>query len=1213
REDVPGDRRLAAYYVAERALDAEALRAHLRAALPEHMVPAAYVWLDRLPLTPNGKLDRAALPAPEGGAYATRAYEPPVGEAETAIAEIWAELLGVERVGRHDHFFALGGHSLLGVVLMERLRRRGLRADMRALFATPTLAELAASVGAEFVGEEIPANLIPAGCDAITPEMLPLVEFTQAEIDGIVAGVPGGAANVADIYPLAPLQEGIFFHHLVASEGDPYLLSMLFSFDGRERLDAYAAALSAVVARHDVLRTSLAWEGLPAPVQVVWRDAPFELEEVDAESADAARFLRERFHPRHHRMDLRRAPLLRAYAARDEASGRWVLLLTMHHLAGDHATLEVLRAEVQAHLLGQEDRLPAPQPFRNFVARARLGAGNDEHERFFRRLLGDVDEPTTPFGLLDVRGGDSAMGEARLDVDAELAARLRAGARALGVSAASLFHVAFAQVLARASGRDDVVFGTVLLGRMQGGEGAERAVGLFINTLPVRIGVGAASAEASVRNAHALLADLLRHEHASLALAQRNSGVAPSVPLFSALLNYRHGAAARRPDGEARGAVHSIALEERTSYPLSLSVDDLGDGFRLTAQLPDRVGPARVCEMMHAALDGLAEALETAPGTPLALLDVLPEGERQLVLRAWNETAAEFPRASFVHDLFEAQVARTPDAAALVFEGDTLTYAQLNARANQLAHHLRELGVSPATRVAICIEHSPEMVIALLGVLKAGGAYVPLDPSHPADRLRDMLDDSAPTVLLTQSALASRFSEAPMPVVLLDNSAAWEHAPQANLGVGVRPEDPAYVIYTSGSTGRPKGVSVRHAALTHYATWARSRYSPEGPLAFALYSSLAFDLTVTSIYVPLISGGSVVVYGRAENGDTPILRVFSDDQVDVVKLTPAHLMLLAQSGPATRRIRRLVVGGEELKAPLARAIAEASGGRLEIHNEYGPTEATVGCMIHRFDPEGDHGASVPIGVPIDNTGVYVLDARGEPTPIGVAGELYIGGAQVAHGYLNRPGLTAERFVVDPFSAEPGARMYRTGDLARWRADGAMEYLGRNDFQVKIRGHRVELGEIEARLAEHADVRESAVLAREDAAGDTRLVAYVVGDAHADELRTYLAEHLPDYMVPAAYVRLDALPLTPNGKLDRKALPAPEGDAFATREYEAPVGVTEEALAELWSSVLGVERVGRWDHFFELGGHSLLAVRVISRARQALGVEVALGDLFARPV
>ncbi|CAA9346511.1 MAG: Polyketide synthase modules and related proteins, partial [uncultured Gemmatimonadetes bacterium] len=1211
REDAPGDRRLAAYYVAEEALDAEALRAHLGATLPEHMVPAAYVWLRALPLTPNGKLDRGALPAPEGGAFATRAYEPPLGETERALAEIWAELLGVERVGRHDHFFALGGHSLLAVVLMERLRRRGMRADMRALFSTPTLAELAASVGAEPLAVEVPPSLVPAGCGAITPEMLPLVELTEAEIGRIVAGVPGGAANVQDVYPLAPLQEGIFFHHLVASEGDPYLLSMLFSFDGRERLDAFVPALRAVIARHDVLRTSLAWEGLAAPVQVVWRDAPFALEEVDAGGADAARFLRERFHPRHHPMDLRRAPLLRGYAAHDEASGRWVLLLRMHHLAGDHATLELLRDEVQAHILGQEDRLPAPRPYREFVAQARLGAASDEHERFFRRLLGGVDEPTTPFGLLDVRGGGSGMGEARLGVDAALAGRLRARARALGVSAASLFHVAFAQVLARASGRGDVVFGTVLFGRMQGGAGSDRAVGLFINTLPVRIGVGAAGAEAAVRDAHALLADLLRHEHASLALAQRGSGVAPSVPLFSALLNYRHG---RRADGagEPRGAVHSIPLEGRTSYPLSLSVDDLGDGFRLTAQLPESVGPARVCQMMHAALEGLAGALETAPGTPLGLLDVLPADERRRVLHEWNATEAEYPRDSFVHELFEAQVERTPGAAALVSADETLTYAELNGRANQLAHHLRGLGVGPGARVALCLEHGAGMVAALLAVLKAGGAYVPLDPSHPADRLREMLQDSAPRVLLTQAALAGAFTDAALPALELDGPAApWAREPRSNCGdVGVRPEGAAYVIYTSGSTGRPKGVVVPHQGLTHYATWARARYAPEGPLAFALYSSLAFDLTVTSIYVPLISGGSVVVYGRAESGDTPILRVWADDRVDVVKLTPAHLVLLAQAGPAPRRIRRLVVGGEELKAPLARATVEASAGRLEIHNEYGPTEATVGCMVHRFDPERDRGAAVPIGVPIDNTRVYVLDARGEPAPVGVAGELYVGGAQVALGYLGRAGLTAERFVPDAFSGEPGARMYRTGDLARWGAQGTMEYLGRNDFQVKIRGYRVELGEIEARLAEHPEVGEAVVLAH-----DSRLVGYyVAGEAvGAEALRAHLAEHLPEYMVPAAYVRLDALPLTPNGKLDRKALPAAEGDAFAAREYEAPLAGTERALAEIWAEVLGVERVGRWDHFFDLGGHSLLAVRVISRVRQALGVEVALADLFARPV
>ena len=441
------------------------------------------------------------------------------------------------------------------------MRRAGLYMDVRALFATPALAELALAVGRASPEVEVPANRIPEGCEAITPEMLPLVELSQAEIDRIVAGVPGGAANVQDIYPLAPLQEGILFHHLLSQEGDPYLLSSVTEFDTRARLEQYLAALQAVIDRHDILRTAVVWEGLREPVQVVWRHAPLPVEEVelDAEAGDAAEQLWRRFDPRRYRLDVRRAPLLRACIAEDRARGRWLLLMLMHHLTSDHESLEVLQEEIAAHLRGRESELPAPLPFRNYVAQARLGVSREEHERFFRGMLGDVEEPTAPFGLLDVWGEGHGIGEARLPVAGDLGARLRRRARALGVSAASLCHLAWAQVLARLSGRADVVFGTVLFGRMQGGEGADRVMGPFINTLPVRIGVGEEGVEAAVRRTHALLADLLRHEHASLALAQRCSGVAAPAPLFTSLLNYRHsggdeafaggGAAGRRACG----------------------------------------------------------------------------------------------------------------------------------------------------------------------------------------------------------------------------------------------------------------------------------------------------------------------------------------------------------------------------------------------------------------------------------------------------------------------------------------------------------------------------------------------------------------------------------------------------------------------------------------------------------------------------------------
>ncbi|HEU0300322.1 MAG TPA: amino acid adenylation domain-containing protein, partial [Longimicrobium sp.] len=482
-----------------------------------------------------------------------------------------------------------------------------------------------------------------------------------------------------------------------------------------------------------------------------------------------------------------------------------------------------------------------------------------------------------------------------------------------------------------------------------------------------------------------------------------------------------------------------------------------------------------------------------------------------------------------------------------------------------------------------------------------------------------MLEDSAPAAVLAQETpgggLDALLGGVKAPVLVLDAAApAWADEPATDPErAGLTPDHLAYLIYTSGSTGRPKGVMVTHRGLAHYAWWAAGRYAEGAPRAFALYSSVAFDLTVTSIFVPLVTGGTAVVYAGEAGDDLPVLRVVEEDRVDVAKLTPSHLVLLEGRDLRDRRAGTLIVGGEELKTPLARSVAAASGDRLAIYNEYGPTEAVVGCMVHRFDPGRDRGASVPIGRPIANTRVYVLDGTGEPVPVGVAGELSIGGAQVSRGYLGRPGLTAERFAPDPFGGGAGARLYRTGDLARWRPDGVMEFLGRNDAQVKVRGFRIEPGEIEARLAEHPGVREAVVLARADAPGDPRLVAYHVGDADAASLRAHLAERLPAHMVPAAYVALDALPLTPNGKVDRRALPAPAGDAYARHGHEAPAGGVEEALAEIWSELLGVEGVGRWDHFFELGGHSLLAVQVVSRVRQVLGVEVELGEVFARPV
>jgi amino acid adenylation domain-containing protein/natural product biosynthesis luciferase-like monooxygenase protein len=1582
------EKRLAAYVIpAEETIETgelvAALRTHLATTLPDYMVPTAFVRLAAWPLTPNGKLDRKALPAPDDEAFARHSYEPPQGEVETVLAQLWSELLGIERIGRQDNFFELGGHSLLAVRLMERLRRVGLGVEIRTFFATPVLADLAVTLGS-YREAAVPPNTITAQDTALTPDRLPLIELTQGDIDRILAKVPGGLANVQDIYALAPLQEGILFHHLLAADGDPYVLTGQVAFPSRTVLDQYLAALQQVIDRHDILRTAFVWEGLSSAAQVVWRQAPLSITELtlDPWNGPIREQLAQQFDARSHRLDLTQAPLLRLFIAYDAENNRWLLLQSMHHLIGDHSTLDFLLAEVGAILAGQGHRLAAPQPFRHAVAQARLGIPEQEHERFFRSQLADIDEPTLPFGLSDVHRDGGQIIEVQGKLPQALNDRLRSQARRLGVSLASLCHLAWGQVLARSSGQEQVVFGTVLFGRMQAGEGADSAMGLFINTLPLRLDLGESGVEASVGQTHARLTDLLRHEHASLALAQRCSGVRAPAPLFSALLNYRHNSPASASREEAQGraddplqGVMLLSVEERTNYPITLSVEDFGHALGLTAQVVSSISPERIYGYMQQALESLAHALETAPQIPVRQLEILPAEERRLQLETWNATAAEYPREKCIQELFEEQVERSPQATAVVFEDQSLSYAELNAEVNRVAHHLIALGVKPDDRVAICVERSAAMVMGLLGILKAGGAYVPLDPAYPPQRLREILADAEPKLVLSDAAGRGALGEAvlaeKMVVDLNQTPPAWAGMPDTNpdaKGLGLNSQHSAYVIYTSGSTGKPKGVIIPHDCVVNFLISMSAAPGMTAQDRLLAVTSMSFDIAGLELYLPLSRGAQVVIAGRSDSADPKALQsLLERHKISVMQATPATWRALLDSGWSGSADLKMLCGGEALSADLAARLGDQG---QSLWNMYGPTETTIWSCCMQVQTPDHQFSNQPIGRPIGNTRIYVLDGHGQPVPLGVIGEIYIGGVGVARGYLKRPELTAERFVPDSFSAVVGARMYRTGDLGRYLADGNIEFLGRNDQQVKIRGYRIELGEIEARLAEYPGVRDAVVIAREDVPGDKRLVGYVVpqpldefsyansnaigttfsmfyfgaesgavenkyelylksakfadenhfeavwtperhfhnvgqlypnpatlsaalstittnvklragsvvlplhdpirvaeewaivdnlsngrvGIAAAsgwhprdfsffpqnyarrkqvmmesvqqlkslwrgesitrtdgngkessvrifpepiqaelplwitaagspdtfiqagklganllthllgqtipelakqiaqyraaraeaghdpqagrvtlmihtfvgedlgetlsrakvpfmhymqehlglmeamakslgtniddlldqdkniaefaferytrtasfigtpqaclavanqlqgigvneiaclidwmdadnalkglpylkqlydltrtsfnrDSLRTYLSSRLPEYMVPAAFVQLEALPLTPNGKLDRKALPAPEGEAYAQRIYEPPQGEIEESLANLWQELLGVERVGRHDNFFDLGGHSLLAVRMVNRLSNNLNVEIEISTLFNYP-
>jgi amino acid adenylation domain-containing protein len=996
---------------------------------------------------------------------------------------------------------------------------------------------------------------------------------------------------------------------MLQGEGDAYVTPHLLGFDSRARLERFVASFNQVIARHDILRTAVLWEGLSEPVQVVARNATLDIEWLPvAKDGSAAERLNAHVDPLHHRIDVRHAPMLRAVALEDVAQQRWLLQLPGHHLVLDHTTLELIVEEIALIQQDRADELPEPVPFRRFVAQARLGVSAAEHEAFFKKMLGDVEEPTAPFGLLDVQGDGGGIEESRLPLPAELSAGIRQQARRHGLGAASLFHLAWALVLSKATGKDDVVFGTVLFGRMQGGEGADRALGMFINTLPMRVKLAGRGVLQSLRETHTGLTDLLDHEHASLSLAQRCSGLPGGTPLFSALLNYRYNVAkdAGMVNAGFEGMV-SMGGEERTNYPLTMAVDDLGQGFQLEGQAGRAVGAGRLCDYMLAAVTGIVEALAAQSERDITGLSLLGDAERER-LNAWGVNATRYSDQTPVHAVIEHQAKVRPHATALQFGDESLNYAELNRRANQLAHHLIALGVRRDARIGIALERSFEMVIGLLAILKAGAAYVPMDPEYPADRLAYMLEDSGIELLLTQSAVNDALPKTAGLRVLeldkLDLAGQPGHNPQ----VAVHPENLAYVIYTSGSTGRPKGVMVRHGALRHFmSSMAVEPGMVAGDILVAV-TSLSFDIAALEIYLPLMQGARVVIASRdvARDGEA-LARLIGQSGASVLQCTPASWRMLLAGGwrGVPDRPFKGLCGGEALQPDLA---AELAGVCVELWNMYGPTETTI------WSSAGPASRGLGIGHAIADTRLLVLDPTLQPAPIGVAGELCLGGVGLARGYLGRAALSAERFVADPLGVD-GERLYRTGDLARWNANGQLEYLGRLDHQVKIRGFRIELGEIETQLLAQPEVGEAVVVALEGPAG-TRLVGYVAMTAgqapDVAELRERLGRALPDYMVPAAIVVLDRLPLNVNGKVDRRALPQPglAGEAA----YEAPQGAAEEALAAVWAEVLGVARVGRRDNFFELGGDSVSALRVLALARSRLtkGPRFTLQALMSQP-
>ncbi|QIQ06010.1 non-ribosomal peptide synthetase [Streptomyces liangshanensis] len=1167
------------------------LRAHTTDRLPEYMVPSAFVPLDRLPVTPSGKLDEKALPAPDYGALSSG--RAPRDARETLLCGLYADVLGLRSVTIDDDFLALGGDSITAIQLLIKARKEGIQLTTRDVFRHRTVAALA-TVAVDRTG----------GGPADREE--PLVAVTADELAAIQGAEP---LAVRDLLPLTPLQEGFYFHSLVGgSDRDAYVVQQVVELAGPLDGEALRTAAQHLLGRHAPLRAAFRPGPDGTPVQIIAGGLTLPWREIDLSAQDAS--VRESLaeavaaDERARRFDLARPPLLRCALVRFGPE-RAALVLTFHHIVADGWSLPVLHRELMASYGAGPGAAPLPDvaPYRSYLRRL-AGLDREAARATWRTALAGLDEPTR----LVTTPADSAPmrpEQVRVELSERTTSRLAARAREHGVTLGTVVQGAWGLLLGRLTGRQDVVFGTTVSGRDGEVDGIESMVGLFINTLPTRFTWDPADTLAALLGRlQDEQAQLLDHQHLGLAEIQRLTGLAGGGELFDTLLvfeNYPADTDLRDPSGTVRITGH--AFHDAVHYPLALVVKP---GRRLDLRLKHHAERLDG-DTVRTIADRLAlvlEALADHPERPAAHIELLSATERSRARLAG--ATREIPETT-LSAAFEDQAARTPDATAVVLGDERLTYAELDARAERLARRLRARGACPGQVVGVAVPRSAELMVALLGVLKSGAAYLPLDLDYPADRVAYMLTDSGAATVVTTAASAPRLPEAEgvTPLVL---DAPEANTPAEDTPAQAAPDDPAYLIYTSGSTGRPKGVVVTHRAIVNRLAWMQGEFGLRADDRVLQKTPSSFDVSVWEFFWPLTEGAAVVLARPDGHRDPAYLAALVRDRgVTTMHFVPSMLDAFLAADEVTgdpswaAPLRRVLSSGEALTASAARRWHALTG--VPLHNLYGPTEAAVDVTHHAYGDDSASGTTVPIGRPVWNTGLHVLDACLRPVPAGVPGELYLTGVQLARGYHGRAALTAERFTADPYGP-PGTRMYRTGDLVLRRPDGTVEYLGRTDRQVKLRGNRVELGEIEAALLGAPGVARSAVTVRENT-----LVGYVVPATGAapdtPALRAHLTGALPAPMVPTAYVVLDALPLTPSGKLDRGALPAPATVRAAAR---APRDAGERTLTDIFAAVLKLTDVSVDDDFFLLGGDSISSIGVSSRARRA-GLGLSPRDIF----
>ena len=1023
--------------------------------------------------------------------------------------------------------------------------------------------------------------------------------------------------NIEDIYELSPIQQGLLFHILYSPDSGVYCEQYSISIQGNLNFAAFEKAWETIFARHSILRTNFHWEELEKPLQVVSKKVKLPLEKLDWQdiSQNLQKQQLQAFAQadRQRGFELSQAPLMRLTLIQlnDDV---YELIWTNYHLILDGWSRALLIKEVfefyQALCEGKNLHLKPPQAYKNYITWLRQ-QDQFQAENFWREFLKGVDTPT-PLGVKkyvsDVVSKQATYAQENIKLSKTVTASLQSFAKQFQLTINTIIQGAWALLLSRYSGEENVIFGITSSGRSPTLEGSESMVGVFLNTLPLRLDVdGEEKLLPWLRELQSRQAQLRQYEYCRLVDVQKWSEIPKGTPLFESIFIFENYPVTASREEIVDLTIGDVSVINTTNYPITVMVAPDTE-LSLSIMFDERYFDTTVITEMLGHLKTLIAAMVAHPQEQLKALPMLSETERYQLLVDWNSTQFDYPRNQCIHELFEVQVAREQDAVAVVFENEKLTYKQLNQQANQLAYYLQKLGVKSEVPVGICVERSILMVVGILGILKAGGAYVPLDPDYPQERLDFMLSDAQVPVLLTQQHLQTKLLPHQAEVVCLDGD--WKSNLQESenhLQYDICAENLAYIIYTSGSTGKPKGVQINHRNVVNFLYSLSSNPGITEEDILLAVTTLSFDIAGLEIFLPLMVGAKVVIVSSqiARDG-VQLLNKLETEKVTIMQATPSTWGMLLEAGWSGNKKLKVLCGGEALSSKLAAELQKRSSS---VWNLYGPTEATIWSTIHLVKEEEK---TVPIGRPIANTQTYILDKYQQPVPIGVRGELYIGGDGLSRGYRHQAELTTEKFIPNPFDNNSESYLYKTGDLVRYQSDGYIEFISRIDHQVKLRGFRIELGEIEAVLTQNSAIRQAIVMVREDEPNNKRLVAYVVPEKHTptiNELRTILQQKLPDYMIPVNFVFLEKLPLTPNGKVNRRVLPIPDNKRPELEEnYLAPKTTQEKTLAEIWSQVLKLEKIGIYDNFFALGGDSIRSIQICSQVRER-GFDLSIQDIF----